>query len=314
MRRFESCRGHFSCTALHGHGVRPEWAPNASGETTITPSNDTQRIRNRGNLDHQPEVPELSTQVEGSSGNRPRYRKTSTLVAAVLALLLVIAAGALLIKHRRDNAPVSLPHAMVSIDRTDTYRFHKVRDHITVSASPGNRGWNLRTVFWLPDATPSVNQQVCIDWPDHDGRAQPGIALRVRPSADGSQADGIYVMQNVWDQDYWKIAVLGAKDNYLDTDNRLTVFNVRMLMLRQTGVARRGTWRVRARVVGQQVPVKLWFAGQPEPSWKAGPGVRHATLPATWVWAGLPGAYVGHIKPTESFNLANLRTAVLPDP
>lgn len=47
-----------------------------------------------------------------------------------------------------------------------------------------------------------------MDWPTPDGRAQPGLALRVAPPAPGRPVRAIVVDQNVYGHAYWPIQVI----------------------------------------------------------------------------------------------------------
>ena len=71
-------------------------------------------------------------------------------------------------------------------------------------------------------------------------------------------------------------------------------------------------WRLCARAVGSTLDFKVWrLNAEAEPAWGDTSHGGSATVPAKWVKAGKPGAYVGHIPPGGSTTFAGLTTAAL---
>lgn len=223
-------------------------------------------------------------------------------------VIVLLAGAALAVRtERARNATVTVPHEIVTPSWGSYYTFRRKRSTITVTSSKVHT-INLRTVFWPASARRSIDQESCIVWKTPDGRAQPGMALRIVPgNADNGKA--ILLTQNVFAQIYFEFYVLGVDNG--EFAPKLGQFDMRDVVWTGTKM-RPGPWHVCARVIGRAFSVKTWLPGQPEPSWDTtGPEVRRLTLPAKWVYPGLPGAYIGHIKPSQSFVFSDQRTRSL---
>ena len=95
------------------------------------------------------------------------------------------------------------------------------------------------------------------------------------------------------------------------SDEQLGYFTVGEAVVTTSKTFRHGPWHVCARAIGSDYRIKVWVGADPEPSWSATHGVWRVKLPASWVYSGLSGAYVGHILPGKTMGFANLHTTNL---
>ena len=252
-----------------------------------------------------------SAAPERSSSPSLRRRLPVLVVAASLSLLVLAISAAAVVVERRRNVTLTVPHRFINLDHGDYYRFEQRRSTINVRAAPGNHFGNLRVLFWERNATQSVDQQTCVTLPTPDGRAQPGLALRIDPGEGTTPKRSLIVTQNIWDGAIWKFWLLDvngsgkspAGDPIVSLDMYSSLFDRHFKLLP-------GPWRVCARAVGTDFSLKVWKLDTPEPSWKS-PRVAHETLPSRWNVPGLPGAYVGHIKPGRHMTFNDLETQKL---
>jgi hypothetical protein len=232
-----------------------------------------------------------------ANGPSPHRRRRMFVSGGLVVLVLLAGTAFAIHTERARNATVTVPYEIITPSGGSFYMFRRKRSTITVTA-PAESAINLRTVFWPTSARRSTDQESCIDWTTPDGRAQPGMALRI-VSGEANNGKAILLTQNVFAQIYFEFYVLGV--DHGEFVPKLGQFDMRRVVWTGTRM-RPGPWHVCARVIGRRFSIKLWLPGQPEPSWDStGPEVRHLMLPATWVYPGLPGAYIGHIKPNQSF-------------
>jgi hypothetical protein len=232
-------------------------------------------------------------------------------VAAFIVLLVLGISATAVVLERRRNAVLTVPHRIITLNHGDYYRFERRRSTIKVLAAPENHFGNLRVLFWDRDATRSVDQQACVTVPTPDGRSQPGLALRIDPGDGTSPKRSLIVTQNIWDGALWKFWLLdvdGSGKNpagspIASLDMYSSLFDQHFKLLP-------GPWRICARAVGTDFSLKVWKLGTPEPAWGSS-RVAHATLPSRWDVPGLPGAYIGHIKPEEQMTFTDLTTQEL---
>lgn len=194
-------------------------------------------------------------------------------------------------------------------------------DRLTVAAPATNTSGNLRAVFFGADAPESRDQQVCMDWPTPDGRAQPGIALRIRPPTADEPVRAIVLDQNIWDDVLWSIHVLlfdGTTTGELSNLTSLATFEMLDTFYATDAVPadvvperRPGPWHVCARVAGSTLRFKAWVRDAPEPSWSDSTHARSVELPAEWVYSGHPGGYVAHVHPGRSLDFDNVMSREL---
>ena len=210
--------------------------------------------------------------------------------------------------HRRRNATLTVPHRIITSDHGDHYRFRQRRSTIDVLAAPGNHSYNLRVLFWGRDAKRSIDQESCVTWTTPDGRAQPGMALRIDPGPGDVSPRALIVTQNLWGGARWNFWLLEATGSGNDpAGDPIALIDMYSSVFGGKGAYLSGPWRVCARVIGTKFSLKVWALGTPEPPWSS-PRVRHETLPADWDVAGYPGAYIGHIRPGKSFTFTDLES------
>lgn len=246
---------------------------------------------------------------EPSDDPSPRRNRRTFVIGGLVVLVLLAGTAFAVHTERARNATVTVPHEIITPSLGSFYTFRRKRSTITVTA-PHERAINLRTVFWPTSAERSTDQESCIDWKTPDGRAQPGMAMRIVP---GGANDGkaILLTQNMFAKIYFEFYLLGVDNG--DFAPKLGQFDMRDVVWDGKKM-RPGPWHVCARVIGRKFSIKLWLPGQPEPSWDStGPQVRHLMLPAKWVYPGLPGAYIGHIERDQSIVFTNQRTRSLDD-
>lgn len=191
----------------------------------------------------------------------------------------------------------------------DSYPIVAQGSRIVASSPKTNSSGNLRIAFWRKGEKAVTDQQSCLDWLTPDGRAQPGMALRIVPEGEQSHAKAIVLTQNLWGGALGTFYVLGMEEGVASSDEQIGLFRVSDVVAKTPTTFRKGPWHVCARAVGSDYRIKVWVGTDPEPSWSATHGVWRLKLPTAWVYAGLPGAYVGHILPGEKMAFANLVTS-----
>ena len=154
-------------------------------------------------------VPDDGAKTTGAAPVRPTWRRPIVLVgAALLVLLLLTASAGAVVVERRRNATLTVPHGTITQDYGDFYLFRQRRSTINVLAAPMNRFGNLRVVFWGRDAVRSTDQQSCVTWATPDGRAQPGVALRITPAIGDASPHALIITQNLWSGLIWQFWLL----------------------------------------------------------------------------------------------------------
>ncbi len=98
---------------------------------------------------------------------------------------------------------------------------------------------------------------------------QPGIGLRIAPTADGTGIRGISVDQNIWSYAWWQLWV-----NVWDSTKTPQFMECRAIDISPVvGSLLDGNfmapppWNVCAQAYGNQVRVKVWLGDDPEPAW-----------------------------------------------
>ena len=203
--------------------------------------------------------------------------------------------------------------AQLTPDGGDTYVITPVEGGFKATAPTTNKSANSRYAVLRADAATSVDQQACVTWDGPMANAiQPGLTLRVHSTAQSNRA--IMITNNIYYS--WR-----------------TGFNVHLAVsvadpiLKQVGgVALPEAvgsdpfdmaplpWRMCARAIGDQVELKVWQSAvlSEEPAWGDPDHTGVVTLPPDWVYAGRPGAYVGHLQPGESTSFSDTVTKDLP--
>jgi hypothetical protein len=170
----------------------------------------------------------------------------------------------------------------------------------TVSAAPTtNEGGNTRGVFWPVDGPSVADQQSCVAWDEPDAFSQQGIALRT--SSEDGTTRAITVTKNIWYYASWVFNV-----HVMDSANPDQPFigllgvDLEDVLVRDDRTLAPLPWHLCARVVGDQVSFKVWPADESEPEWMDGVHGGGVSLPDGWDEPGVPGWYVGHLRPGVS--------------
>jgi hypothetical protein len=215
--------------------------------------------------------------------------------ALVGAVAMAVALGACNLIRPLDP---SLEAGFLTKEKNDDYGITVV-DGDAISAAPTtNEGGNTRVAFWPAGASHTLDQQSCMSWVEDDPFSQQGVALRVR-SVDG-RTTAITVTKNIWFHAYWMFNV-----HVMDSGNpeqpftQIASFDVSGAVVRN-GSPAPAPWRLCARVVGDQLALKVWAADEAEPAWMDGVHGGGVVLPAGWDSPGAAGWYVGHLRPGVS--------------
>lgn len=169
----------------------------------------------------------------------------------------------------------------------------------TISAAPTtNEGGNTRVVFWPAEGPAIADQQSCVAWEEPDAFTQQGIALRTQSEAGDTRA--ITITKNTWYLASW-IFNVHVMDSSNPDQPYVQILGVSLEdVLVRDGALAPLPWHLCARVVGDEVSFKVWPADEAEPEWMDGVHGAGVTLPDGWDEPGVPGWYVGHLKPGVS--------------
>jgi hypothetical protein len=179
------------------------------------------------------------------------------------------------------------------------------RGVVSVSDASGTESGNSRQVVAGLGTQPRQDGGSCITiYGPLDNQTQPGVALRIR--TDGARTRAITVTDNI---------IWGARNgfNVHLADSAGPTFADQMRLVTgffPTGFATSPTdlpplpWRLCARVTGQQVQAKVWAPARvAEPAYSDSRFAMTTTVPPDWVFAGLPGFYMGHVASGETTSL-----------
>ena len=210
---------------------------------------------------------------------------------AVVALLVGLLAPAPV----TPAPPREVARAVLTADGP-TYHYRYDGDRLAVRAGPGTRDSNRRELAVPVRAPRTRDQTTCATWArESSWRTQPGLAVRVVDR--GGRVRAVTLTKNVfggtqsvmnvltWDTarrgDPWRAVGQFDLAPVLLTDHR------RVLPL---------PWRACLRVHGRRVAFRVWPVGRvAPPAWGDHRYVRRARLPRSFVYAGRPGWYVGHV-------------------
>ena len=158
------------------------------------------------------------------------------------------------------------------------------------------RDWNRREVFTRTRTRRSTNHEVCATWRSQSTwTMQQGLAVRVRESRHRLRA--VTVTKNVFANFFW-VFNLHTWDTRRSGDPWRLVGQFDMSdVVAPHGRLLSFPWRVCLRVRGRAVSFKVWLPRrEPDPGWADAGHVRQSRLSARYVFAGLPGWYVGHFR------------------
>ena len=171
---------------------------------------------------------------------------------------------------------------------------------------------NRREILVQPGARPSRDQSVCATWTDQSRDLdQEGLAVRFRVGP-GDRRRAVTLTKNTYGNYVWVF-------NLVTWDTRrsgepwrsfgqfdlspVVSSNLRLLPF---------PWRVCLRAQGSRVDFKIWLPRrEPEPSWTDPVHTRSATVPHRFEGPGVPGWYVGHLRPGDHVTYADLQAGTL---
>jgi hypothetical protein len=186
---------------------------------------------------------------------------------------------------------------------------------LTVRARPPRFGvpleWNRREILVRPGARPSRDQSACATWTDQSRNLdQQGLAVRFR-AGPGDRRRAITLTKNTFANYVWIFNLLtwdtrrpGEAWRSLGQFDLSPVVSSNLKLLPFP-------WRVCLRAQGQRVDFKVWLPRrEPEPAWDDPVHAHSATLPRRFGKPGVPGWYVGHLKPGDHVTYADLSSSV----
>jgi hypothetical protein len=197
----------------------------------------------------------------------------------------------------------------ITPDHGDAYTIVDQGSGFTAKAPKSNASANLRLAVVKDSAPMSVDQSACINWSGPNSNiTQPGLVLRNH--TDNGRTQAIMVTNNI---------IFAFRPGF----NVHLADSTAPTRLKQIGSGslteavggfydpKPFPWRICARAQGTTVDVKAWSVPSfpTEPAWgdpKFGYSVQ---VPSDWVFAGRPGAYIGHIAPGGSAKLTSLTTS-----
>jgi hypothetical protein len=179
-------------------------------------------------------------------------------------------------------------------------------------APPSNRGGNSRIAFVRAADAPSRDQETCATWAaQSDAFNQQGAALRVSVQPGARRA--ITVTKNIAFGAHWVFNVHVWDSRTVPMFHHIAKFDLGPVF-RPFGVEVPLPWSLCARAVGGIVQFVAWRAGQPRPGWGDPNQGGSVLLPPGWETPGVPGWYVGHLRPGDIswFVSPNARPLAIP--
>ena len=174
---------------------------------------------------------------------------------------------------------------------------------VAVEADGRNTGTNSRGLLYPTESETSPDEQSCAGTTVSEQHAQEGVALRIAPSELGDHEGirAITVTKNVWGH-----ATHSYNVHLWDTTPAVTPSGMASselidsadmsVALHEQPTRER---RLCARIEGQLLEIKVWPADDAEPDW-GDPVHTHTTeVPESWVYAGRPGLYFGHLHAND---------------
>ena len=228
------------------------------------------------------------------------------MVAAAVALLLPLSvpAGAV---APRFSAETLTPGAERYVVRIGPATAVTVRAKAPRDGPP--RDWNRREILVLPGARPSRDQSVCATWTDQTRDLdQEGLAVRFR-AGPGDRRRAVTLTKNTYANYNWVFNLLTwDSDRPGQPWRKFGQFDLSPVVSSHLRLLP-FPWRVCLRAQGRRVDFKIWLPDrEPEPAWSDPVHTRSATVPQRFTRAGVPGWYVGHLRPGDHVTYADLRT------
>lgn len=239
--------------------------------------------------------------------NKTNSMRKAALIAAALTIS-IIGSACHPMMNQLGNGWVQ---GIITRDGGDDYN-HRGANDVSVSAKPGNTGGNFREALIKDGQRPSFDQESCVTWsgPAAGTIIQPGVVLRANTETGRTRL--IMVTNNVM---YGIRSTVNI--HLVDTDWEKAYSQIAGKMTSSVGsfnTTQPLPWRFCAQVTGQDVRAKAWSTSNPEPAWDDDSAVVTATVPASYLYAGKPGIYIGHLRPGQATQLSNHTSRVLDGP
>ncbi|WP_028653347.1 hypothetical protein [Nocardioides halotolerans] len=182
---------------------------------------------------------------------------------------------------------------------------------VTVRARPPlgevPRDWNRREILHRPGDRPTLDQTVCATWTGQSRHQdQEGLAVRV-VVGPGDRTRAVTLTKNTFGTFVWVFNVLTWDSRRLAQPWReVGQFNLGPVVTSDLKLLR-FPWRVCLRASGPRITFKVWVPRrEPEPPWTDRVHTRTATVSHRFQRPGVPGWYVGHLRPGDHVTYAGL--------
>jgi hypothetical protein len=162
------------------------------------------------------------------------------------------------------------------------------------------KDWNRREVFTRRPVHRSINELACATWTSETANTvQQGVAVRVRQT--GQRLRAVTVTKNVFANFFWVFNVhTWDTSRHGDPWRLVAQFDMSDVVGDQGGLLP-FPWRVCLRVRGRTLSFKVWVPRKEiEPGWGDPVHVRRSRLSARYVFGGVPGWYVGHLRARQT--------------
>ena len=225
------------------------------------------------------------------------------------------------------DAPIRF--AVLTADGGVTFHHSGDQQDVTVSAGVTSPLGSVREAFWPEDPSAWIaDQESCMTWDTtalsstgmsvadptfHDQAAQPGLAMRIAPAADGKGVRAITVTENVFYSATWLFNVhVWESTNTAEPFVPVGQFDLTPVVgdWVQSGdviVDRTAPppWHLCVWTVGDQFSFMVWTGDNPQPAWDDPSRTFTVTLPAGWDYPGYAGGYAGHLHAGQSLEFSD---------
>ncbi len=237
---------------------------------------------------------------------RRRIRRQASLFAVMTGAALAVATVA-------ASSGATFTSFVVTPDLADVYAFSRHTTAMQVIAPITNAESNLRMAWYNNTEKPTRDGLSCATWLDGTNALdQQGAALRIAHAANG-QMQLITVTKNVIFGATWIFNAhlwSGGTGTLLGGVDLSATFAPN----HDPTQAPPMPWDLCARVVNRRLDFIAWPAAESRPAWGDPAHSGSWILPAAWVYPGVGGWYVGHLRPGDAIDDANLSIAAPPPP
>jgi hypothetical protein len=251
-----------------------------------------------------------STEVDG------RGAPIRLIVLAILGLAVASVLSFPSVGAAQPAPPAGLGVAVLTPDGTDGYVLSDGPDRVVAASAPANTGENLRLLFWPGDGRIATDETSCATWSTASSDVvQQGAALRIVPSAAGPAA-ALTVTKNVYVHNFWIFNVHVWNANGLGREIGSFDLGAVFRYSDELYVARPLPWRMCARTRAGRLEFKVWLLTEDEPAWGDPTHGGSVVIPADAPASGVPGWFIGHLRPGMSATFTDLhehRRAAPPD-